>query len=210
MDIKEFQTYADHSPVKKGVDEWLESRQKNLFIKGLIGSAPSVFLHNAGIGAGRSVVFVLHDEEEAGYFYNDLQQYEEADKVFYFPSSYKKRIKEGMQKDAANQVLRTEALNVCNSSECWAMVTYPQALAEKVVSRKNLSSETLHLSVGEKVDLQFVIDTLTEYGFEQTEFVYEPGQFSVRGSLIDVFSYSNDLPYRIDFWGDDIDTIRSF
>ncbi|MBQ4032578.1 MAG: DEAD/DEAH box helicase, partial [Paludibacteraceae bacterium] len=105
---------------------------------------------------------------------------------------------------------RTEALNVCNSSECWAMVTYPQALAEKVVSRKNLSSETLHLSVGEKVDLQFVIDTLTEYGFEQTDFVYEPGQFSVRGSLIDVFSYSNDLPYRIDFWGDDIDTIRSF
>ncbi|MBO7368177.1 MAG: hypothetical protein J6U24_06250 [Paludibacteraceae bacterium] len=102
MDIKEFQTYADHSPVKKGVDEWLESRQKNLFIKGLIGSAPAVFLHNAGIGAGRSVVFILHDEEEAGYFYNDLQQYEEADKVFYFPSSYKKRIKEGMQKDAAN------------------------------------------------------------------------------------------------------------
>ncbi len=210
MDIGEFQKHFERHDAVKRISEWLESRQKNLFIKGLIGSAPAVFLHNAGIGAGRSIVFILHDEEEAGYFYNDLQQYDKSGRVLFFPSSYKKRIKEGMQKDAANQVLRTETLNICNTTENWAVVTYPQALTEKVVSRKNLSSETLHLSVGEKVDLQFVIDTLTEYGFEQTDFVYEPGQFSVRGSLIDVFSYSNDLPYRIDFWGDDIDTIRSF
>lgn len=210
MDIQEFQKHFERHDAVKRISEWLESRQKNLFIKGLTGSAPAVFLHNAGIGASRSIVYILHDEEEAGYFYNDLQQFDKSGRVLFFPSSYKKRVKEGMQKDAANQVLRTEALNVCNTSDSWIMVTYPQALSEKVVSRKNLSSETLHLSVGEKADLQFVIDTLTEYGFEQTEFVYEPGQFSVRGSLIDVFSYSNDLPYRIDFWGDDIDSIRSF
>lgn len=210
MDITEFQKYFEHHPVKSRIDEWSESKQKSLYIKGLMGSASALFLHNLGLGSGSSVVYILRDEEEAGYFYNDLQQYDKSGRTFYFPSSYKKRIREGMQKDSANQVLRTETLNECNTSDCWAVVTYPQALAEKVVSRKNLSGETLHISVGEKIDLQFVIDTLTEYGFEQTEFVYEPGQFSVRGSLIDVFSYSNDLPYRIDFWGDDVDSIRSF
>lgn len=210
MNISEFQEYFETNPVKVKLDLWLKSRQKSLFIKGFHGSAPALFLSSVKKYENKSAVFILHDEEEAGYFYNDLQQHDTGGRVFFFPSSYKKSIRSGAVKDPANQVLRTETLNECNSSEWWTVVTYPQALAEKVVSKKRLSGETLHLSVGEKVGLQFVIDTLTEYGFEQTEFVYEPGQFSVRGSLIDVFSFSNDLPYRIDFWADDIDSIRSF
>ncbi|MCQ2351758.1 MAG: transcription-repair coupling factor [Paludibacteraceae bacterium] len=210
MNITEFQEVLKDNPILTQVKWWAEGRQKSLFMKGFLGSAPAMFLHNVGYGQKKSAVFVLRDEEEAGYFFNDLQQYDTAGRVFFFPSSYKKSIRSGAVKDSANQVLRTETLNECNSSEWWTVVTYPQALAEKVVSKKRLSGETLHLSVGEKVGLQFVIDTLTAYGFEQTEFVYEPGQFSVRGSLIDVFSFSNDLPYRIDFWGDDIDSIRSF
>ncbi len=210
MNITEFQEYLENHTVLRQIKWWEEGRQKGLFIKGFLGSAPAIFLHSLATAQGKSIVFILHDEDEAGYFFNDLQQFEGKDYTCYFPSSYRKLIKSGVQKDAANQVLRTEALNLCNSSEKWALVTYPQALAEKVVSRKRLSGETLSLTSGEKIDLQFVIDTLTAYGFTQTEFVYEPGQFSVRGSLIDVFSYSNDMPYRIDFFGNEIDSIRSF
>lgn len=210
MNITEFQEYLNDHTVLRQIKWWEEGRQKSLFIKGFLGSAPAMFLHSLATGQGKSVVFVLHDEDEAGYFFNDLQQFDCKEHTCYFPSSYRKFIKNGVQKDAANQVLRTEALNLCNTSENWALVTYPQALAEKVVSRKTLSGETLNLTSGEKIDLQFVIDTLTAYGFTQTEFVYEPGQFSVRGSLIDVFSYSNDMPYRIDFFGNEIDSIRSF
>jgi len=210
MNILEFQKYSESNPIYSRVKEWTESKQKSLFVKGLIGSASSLFLQNVSCLANKSVVYILHDEEEAGYFYNDLLQFDKDGKTHFFPSSYRKFIKQGYQKDAANGVLRTETLNECNSSQRWSIVTYPQALSEKVISKKKLSGETLQLSVGMKVDLEFVIETLTTYGFIQTEFVYEPGQFSVRGSLIDVFSYSNDIPYRIDFWGNEIDSIRSF
>ncbi len=210
MNISEFQEYFETNPLKVKIEQWLKSRQKSLLIKGFHGSAPALFLNSLGKAENKSALFILHDEEEAGYFYNDLQQFDKDGHIFYFPSSYKKRIKEGLQKDAANQVLRTEALNACNTFENWTIVTYPEAIAEKVISRSKLRGETLQLAVGMKLDPQFVIETLETYGFEQTEFVYEPGQFSVRGSLIDVFSFSNDLPYRIDFWGDDVDSIRSF
>lgn len=210
MNISEFQKYFETNQVRIQIDQWLKSRQKSLLIKGLKGSAPALFLFGLTENAGGSALFVLHDEEEAGYFYNDLQQVNPNGRIFFFPSSYKKRIKDGVQKDAANQVLRTETLNECNTSVSWIVVTYPEAIAEKVISRSKLNGETLQIAVGMKLDPQTVIETLETYGFEQTEFVYEPGQFSVRGSLIDVFSFSNDLPYRIDFWGDDIDSIRSF
>lgn len=108
-------------------------------------------------------------------------------------------MREGDQKDAANQVLRTEALNDISQKQSWILVTYPEAIAERVIPQQDLSKETLHLAVGEKLDSDFVISLLVEYGFERVDFVYEPGQFAVRGSIIDVFSFSHDVPFRIDF-----------
>ena len=128
----------------------------------------------------------------------------------FFPSSFRRAIKYG-QKDAANEILRTEVLSRLQKGEKeLCVVTYPDALAEKVVSRKELSDKTLKLGVGERVDSTFVTDVLHSYGFEYVDYVYEPGQYAVRGSIIDVFSFSSECPYRIDFFGDEVESIRTF
>ena len=155
-------------------------------------------------------VFVLGDLEEAGYFYHDLTQVLGTEKVLFFPSSFRRSIKYG-QKDAANEILRTEVLSrLQKGEEGLCIVTYPDALAEKVVSRKELSDKTLKLNVGEKLDTTFITDVLHSYGFEYVDYVYEPGQFATRGSILDVYSFASELPYRIDFFGDEIDSIRTF
>ena len=210
VDIKEFfQNLSSHSLVKD-IKVWLESPNKNLFLQGFCGSSSALYLASATSESNSNTVFILDDAEEAAYFYHDLMQVLPSESVYYFPSSYTKRVRNGAQKDPANQVLRTEALNSINQSAGWTLVTYPDAIAEKVISQQQLSKETLLLTVGEKTDSDFVISLLSEYGFEQVDFVYEPGQFSVRGSIIDVFSFSHEAPFRIDFFGDTIDTIRTF
>lgn len=137
--------------------------------------------------------------EEAGYFYHDLTQILGTEQVLFFPSSFRRAIKYG-QKDAANEILRTEVLSrLQKGEEGLCVVTYPDALAEKVVSRKELGENTLKLYAGERVDMDFVTDVLRSYGFEYVDYVYEPGQYAVRGSIIDVFSFSSEYPFRIDF-----------
>jgi len=132
------------------------------------------------------------------------------ERILFFPSSFRRAIKYG-QKDAANEILRTEVLSRLQKGEKGlCVVTYPDALAEKVVSRKELSDKTLKLGVGERVDSTFVTDVLHSYGFEYVDYVYEPGQYAVRGSIIDVFSFSSECPYRIDFFGDEVESIRTF
>ena len=132
------------------------------------------------------------------------------ERILFFPSSFRRAIKYG-QKDAANEILRTEVLSRLQKGEKGlCVVTYPDALAEKVVSRKELSDKTLKLGVGERVDSTFVTDVLHSYGFEYVDYVYEPGQYAVRGSIIDVFSFSSEYPYRIDFFGDEVESIRTF
>ena len=210
MNLQEFAEIAKKHPHYPEITKWVQSRQTSILLKGLDGSAAPLLLHTAQKSQGRSAVYVLHDQEEAGYFYNDLLGISPTQKVYYLPSSYKKRVVEGQPKDAPNQVLRTEALSSIGNTEGWTIVTYPEALSERVVDQSLLTKETLHLRQGEKTDLQFVTEMLEQYGFTQTDFVYEPGQFAVRGSIIDVFSYSSNLPYRIDFWGDEIDSLRSF
>ena len=146
-------------------------------------------------------MFILNDLEEAGYFYHDLIQILGNDKVLFFPSSFRRAIKFG-QKDAANEILRTEVLSrLQKGEEDLTIVTYPDALAEKVVSQKELNEKTLKLHVGEQVDSTFIVEILRSYGFEFVDYVYEPGQFAVRGSIIDIFSYSSEFPFRIDFFG---------
>ena len=148
--------------------------------------------------------------EEAGYFYHDLVQLTGGDGIYFFPSAYRRAIKYG-HVDPANEILRTEVLSTLQDPTVpFVIVTYPDALAEKVISREVLKENTLKISVGEKLDNMFVSDVLDEYGFEQVDYVYEPGQYAMRGSILDVFSFSYEFPYRIDFFGNEVETIRSF
>ena len=183
---------------------------QTIFCGGLCASSASLF---SSVLVKQDVcpfVFVLGDLEEAGYFYHDLTQILGTEKVLFFPSSFRRSIKYG-QKDAANEILRTEVLSrLQKGEEGLCIVTYPDALAEKVVSRKELSDKTLKLNVGEKLDTTFITDVLHSYGFEYVDYVYEPGQYAVRGSIIDVFSFASEYPYRIDFFGDEVESIRTF
>jgi len=155
-------------------------------------------------------VCVLNDLEDAGYFYHDLVQLTGGDGIYFFPSAYRRAIKYG-HVDPANEILRTEVLSTLQDPTApFIIVTYPEALAEKVISREILKENTLKISVSERLDNMFVSDVLDEYGFEQVDYVYEPGQYAMRGSILDVFSFSYEFPYRIDFFGNEVETIRSF
>lgn len=204
------QQYAAH-PNTEAVNKLLkDSSIKHLFCGGLCASAASFFSSTLVQRTAYPFVFVLGDLEEAGYFYHDLTQVLGAENVLFFPSSFRRAAKYG-QKDAANEILRTEVLSRLQKGDTsLCIVTYPDALAEKVVSRKNLKDKTLKLSVAERVDTGFITDMLHSYGFEYVDYVYEPGQYAVRGSIIDVFSFSSEYPFRIDFFGDEVESIRTF
>jgi transcription-repair coupling factor (superfamily II helicase) len=155
-------------------------------------------------------VLVLDDADEAAYLYNDLKQMIPLEDVFYFPSSFKKAIKLS-QLDTANDILRTEVLNLlANSTSPCLVVTYPESLMQKVISAQGMKSRMLKMKVGENLGIDFVVEMLHEYHFERVDFVYEPGQYSVRGSIVDIFSFANELPYRCDFFGDEVESIRIF
>lgn len=157
----------------------------------------------------RSVLFVLDDADEAGYFYHDLTQMLGQESVFFFPSSYRRAVKYG-QRDAANEILRTEVLARLSAGNPIFIVSYPDALAELVVSKQHLDEKILKLSVGQQIPQVEVVHQLRDFKLQEVDYVYEPGQFAVRGSIIDVYSYSCEFPFRIDFFGDEIDTIRTF
>ena len=181
-------------------------------------------------GSANSFLFILDDEEEAGYFYHDLTQMLGDREVAFFPSSYRRAIKYN-QKDDANELLRTNTLAQVLTNQTQGMimtdsknsphsggagrgsiliVTYPDALAERVVSRQNLEDSSVTLKRGDVMDLSLLEDRLMDLGFVRTDYVYEPGQFAIRGSIVDVYSFSNENPYRIDFFGDEVDSIRTF
>ena len=179
-------------------------------MSGLTGSSGSIVTTTLFNQSAGHFLCILNDLEEAGYFFHDCSQVLDEENVLFFPSGYKRNIRYG-QKDPANEILRTEVLGRLNTSEkpC-LIITYPEALAEKVVSGDALKNKTLNISKNERVDSLFVADVLESYEFEKVDYVYEPGQYAVRGSIIDVFSFSNEYPYRIDFFGDEVESIRSF
>lgn len=182
----------------------------NIFLKGLNGSGAAMTIASLFLKRRGNYLCLLNDQEEAGYFYHDLIQLTGSNDIYFFPSAYRRAIKYG-HIDPANEILRTELLSVLQDQEKpFVIVSYPDALAEKVISRDELKKNTLKLSVGEKLDNVFVSDVLDEYGFEQVDYVYEPGQYALRGSILDVFSFSYEFPYRIDFFGKDVETIRTF
>ena len=178
-----------------------------------------------------TAVFILQDNDEAGYFYHDLTQILDTDNVLFFPSSYRRAVKYG-QRDAANEILRTETLSrlaaltsvdtqkastgkgagkkADDEAKALYVVTCPEALSELVVSKRRLDERTINIAVGDIIDFADLGRQMREFGFKEVDYVYEPGQFAMRGSIIDVYSYSSELPFRIDFFGDEVDTIRTF
>lgn len=198
------------------MQQCLDNATSPVALDGLRGSAPAVMLGALALEAGRPFLFVLNDEEEAGYFYNDLNQLLGAEQVFFFPSSYRRAVKYG-QRDAANEILRTDVLSRLSKWEAGAtqqaplcIVTFPTALAERVASRKALTDNTLTLRTGEDHDVIALTRRLEEIGFQRRDYVYEPGEYALRGSILDVFSFSSEYPYRIDFFGDEVESIRTF
>ena len=191
---------------------------KTVFLEGLMcSSAPMVFGSLVSKTKSLTTVFILQDADEAGYFYHDLTQLLGKEQVLFFPSSYRRAIKYA-QRDSANEILRTEVLAKLSTQTplplggvgCGFIVTYPEAIAELVVSKKQLDERTVVLSVGETIDADETARQLRNLGFLEVDYVYEPGQFALRGSILDVYSFSNELPFRIDLFGDDIDSIRTF
>lgn len=187
---------------------------RTLFLPGLSASAAPVLFSTVAGKICKTVVFILQDADEAGYFYHDLTQIMGQDDVLFFPSSYRRAVKYG-QRDAASEILRTEVLSRLSrrkteKNSSLYIVSCPEAVSELVVSKKRLDERTLTLSAGQTVDLVGVQRTLRDFGFSEVDYVYEPGQFAVRGSIMDVYSFSSEWPFRIDFFGNEIDTIRTF
>ena len=188
----------------------ISNTENNIEATGLVGSASSLVIAETFKATGRPLLFILNDKEEAAYHLNDLENLLGDDQVLFYPGSYRRPYQID-ETDNANVLLRSEVLNRINSRRKPALiVTYPEALFEKVVTKKELDKNTLKLSLGEEVSIDFVNEVLFEYKFKRTDFVTEPGEFSVRGGILDVFSFSNDEPYRIEFFGDEVDSIRTF
>ncbi len=182
----------------------------NISVEGLIGSAKSLFISALFSSLQTTHFVILPEKEDAAYFYNDLVSILGEELVFFFPSTYKRSIQYG-HTEASNIVLRTEVMNHLGSGKrkC-IVVSYPESVMEKVVSKKVLKKNTLKINSGDTLSSEFLEEILAEYNFEMVDFVYEPGQYSVRGSIIDIFSFSADKPYRIDFFGEEVESIRSF
>jgi transcription-repair coupling factor (superfamily II helicase) len=186
-----------------------------LHLRGLVGSQDAVVA--AAVAHGQHPhVFILHDKDEAAYFLSDLQHLlPEGPEALLFPSSYK-RAYQFDETENANVLMRAEALNRLNTTRAATagnsvfIVTYPEALTEKVINRQSLVKNTFNAKVGDKLDVNFLGELLGEYDFEKTDFVYEAGQYAVRGGIVDVFSYANELPFRLELFGDEIESIRTF
>lgn len=188
----------------------LQGKHPNIHVKGLIGSADAMVAVACYQLQERPMVFVLPTHEEAAYFLSDLEGLLDK-QVLFFPASYRKAF-DFTQTDSAHVLQRAETLNTLNhTSELPKMVvTYPEALAEKVINRNDLEKNTLEITRQASLDIDFINEFLQEYEFERVDFVYEPGQYAIRGGIVDIFSFSNDLPYRIEFFGNDIESIRTF
>jgi len=209
LDITQLQQRVEKHPDMAAAGSLLKNVHV-LSVTGLHGSSRAMFSVGLFHKLPHTYLYILNDAESAGYFYHDITQIIGAREVLFFPSAYKRAAKYG-QLDAANEVLRTETLSrLQGHGEPLMIVSYPDALVEKTVSREQLKEHTLQVSVGEQVDASFVSEVLDSYGFQYVDYVYEPGQYAVRGSILDVFSFSGEYPYRIDFFGDEVETIRNF
>ena len=202
--------FPDHPALKLLLEACTKTPKGNFQIKGLNGSSKGFVLSAFFEKCGQFLMCMANDAEDAGYLYHDFCQILGDENVFIFPSAYRRAIKYG-QKDAAQEIARTEVLCRLQSSDRHAIiVSYPEALAEKVASKEILGDRNVSISKGAFIDVSQLTEKLEELGFEEVEYVYEPGQYALRGSILDVFSFSNEYPFRIDFFGDEVESIRSF
>jgi transcription-repair coupling factor (superfamily II helicase) len=207
---KNLYSIYDNSPKIKQIIDTLQQVDPKIQLNGLIGSSLSFVVQSLFKKTDKPFLLILNDKEEAAYYLNDLEQMIGEEDVLFYPGSYR-RPYQIEDTDNANVLLRAEVLNRINSRKKPAIiVTYPEALFEKVVTRKELDKNTLKVAVGDKVSIDFINEVLFEYEFKRVDFITEPGEFSVRGGIVDVFSFSNDNPYRIEFFGDEVESIRSF
>jgi len=192
------------------IAEILQQSENKIHLKGLIGSSLSFVANSLFQKSELPFLMIFEDKEAAAYYLNDLEQLIGDKEVLFYPGSF--RIPYQIEEvDNANVLLRAEVLNRINSRKKPAIiVTYPESLFEKVVTKKELEKNTLKVAVGDKISIDFINEVLFEYEFKRVDFITEPGEFSVRGGIIDVFSFSNDNPYRIEFFGNEVDSIRSF
>lgn len=206
---QKFEQLSPQQELQKSIDQPKEIRAR-IHAKGLIGSSLSFMVSEAFLATDKPFLLIFNDKEEAAYHLNDLEELIGEKNVLFYPGSYR-RPYQIEETDNANVLLRSEVLNRINSRKKPAViVTYPDALFEKVVTRKELDRSTLKITLGDQLSIDFVNEVLFEYKFKRVDFVTEPGDFSVRGGIIDVFSFSNDEPYRIEFFGDEVESIRSF
>jgi len=200
----------DNSPKVKQIADSLQIPEQKIHLHGLVGSSLSMVIQSVFKKVERPLLLLLNDKEEAAYYLNDLEQFIGEQDVLFYPGSYR-RPYQIEDTDNANVLLRAEVLNRINSRKKPAViVSYPEALFEKVVTKKELEKNTLKVAVGDKISIEFINEVLFEYEFKRVDFITEPGEFSVRGGIIDVFSFSNDNPYRIEFFGNEVDSIRTF
>ena len=201
--------YSLH-PNMDAVRKWQKQSKSHLLVRSLTGSARAIFLSTFFSNEPNYILYLAEDEEKAAYIHHDLEVLLNNDKAMLFPSAYRKH-KRTRTADSANEIQRTETLNVlANSNEPVIVVTSPEAIMESVTAIKNLKEKTLTLAHGLSISQDTIVEQLFEWGFERVDFVYEPGQVSVRGGIIDIFSYAHEMPYRIDMFGDEIDSIREF
>ena len=188
----------------------LQQSENKIHLKGLIGSSLSFVVNSLFHKSELPFLMIFEDKEAAAYYLNDLEQLIGDKEVLFYPGSFRNPY-QVEEVDNANVLLRAEVLNRINSRKKPAIiVTYPESLFEKVVTKKELEKNTLKVAVGDKISIDFINEVLFEYEFKRVDFITEPGEFSVRGGIIDVFSFSNDNPYRIEFFGNEVDSIRSF
>ncbi|MDC1106900.1 transcription-repair coupling factor [Prolixibacteraceae bacterium] len=210
MDTKELVSRIDLNPQVCTLKGYLKKDgQVRYSCDGLKGSAAPLYLWSVltshkGIG-----LIIANDQEAAAYFYDDIQRFYNPNNLHFFPSSHRRHL-DLDRIESENVIQRTDVLNAVSSKEKAIVVTYPEAIAEKIVEVKTLQTITLPIKVGDSIGTPFLQETFEEYGFERVDFVYEPGQYSIRGSIVDIFSFSNEDPYRIDFFGDEVDSIRIF
>ena len=210
MDRNQLLGYYTSRPAVVGVIGRLNAGgEQHMHLEGLSGSADAVVLAAICSQIEKPHVILLNDKEEAAYFLNDLESLLEQDRILFFPASYKRSFHIA-ETDNAGILSRAEVLSRLNKSSPVVVVTYPEAIAEKVVTRRNLELNSITLRVGEKMSTDFINEFLLHHEFENVDFVAQAGEFSVRGGIIDIYSFANELPYRIEFFGDDVESIRTF
>ena len=215
MKIEELEkVYAKLPQVAALAHEIENAATRRIFLEGLLASSAPMLFGSLAAKCKSPILFILQDAEEAGYFYHDLTQLLGTRQVLFFPSSYRRAIKYG-QLDSASQILRTEVLTQITTNQhpsptTLYIVTYPEALAEMVVPKQTLNARTVVIEKGQQVPVGNITKQLRDLGFSEVDYVYEPGQFALRGSILDVYSYSCEYPYRIDFFGDDVESVRTF